>query len=97
MLGSIDIILLYNDTFNIISCIMFFSLTEYTCSPNILLSEENVVSIIHLYPYFLFFFHFSKSFVCNLTSLFLNLLFLDETIEFFLTFIPGVIILSSRY
>ena len=46
---------------------------------------------------FLFVFHFNKSFVCDLTSLFLNLLFLGEIMEFFLTFIPGVIPFFSRY
>src|SRR3954447_2518930 len=71
---------------------MFWNLLADTYSPNILLSEEKVVSVIHLCPYFLFFFHFRKSFICNLTSLFLRLLFLDKTIAFFLIFIPGVIL-----
>ncbi len=46
----------------------------------------------------IFFFHFRRSsFVCCITSLFLNLLFLGETMEFFLIFIPGVIPFSWRY
>lgn len=88
---------LYNDTFIIISFTMFLNLVATVCSPNILLIDENTVSAIHLCPYFLFFFHFSKSFVCCITSLFLNLLFLGEITEFFLTFIASVILFFCRY
>jgi hypothetical protein len=57
--------------------------------------KKAVSAAIHLCPYFLFFFHFNRSsFVCSIASLFLQLLFLGETTEFFLTFvtfIPGLI------
>src|SRR5215210_3737436 len=60
--------------------------------------DENAVSAIHRFPYPLFFFHLRRSSVCNATSLFLTLLFLDEMVEFFLlTLIPGRIFFSCRY
>ena len=89
---------LYNDTFNILSFIIFWNLiadTQY--SPKVLFIDEKTVSAIHLCPYFLFFFHLRRSLVWNLTSLFLTLLFLEEMIEFFLTLIAGRILFFWRY
>jgi hypothetical protein len=83
----------------IISFTRFLNLVAYTCSQNIIFIVEKAVSDIPVCLSFLFVFHFNRSFVCNsITSLFLNLLFLvDESLEFFLTYIPGLILFSSRY
>lgn len=86
---------LYNDTFIIISFTIFWNVVAEVYSPNILFMDESADSAIHLCPYFLF--HFNRSLVCTLDSLFLNLLFLGETIEFLLTFIAWVIFFSWRY
>src|SRR3954447_3914994 len=93
-----DIILLYNDAFNIISCIIFFSLTEYTYSPNVLFRQENTVSTIHLFPYLTLSFHFCKSFLCAKTDRFLRMCPVFSLIlALFLTLIHGKIPLSARH
>jgi hypothetical protein len=52
---------LYKDTIIIISFTIFLNLVADTYSPNVLFSVEKAVSAIHLCPYFLFFFHLSRS------------------------------------
>jgi len=48
------------------------------CSSNILLSEEKAVSVIHLWPYFILFLHFSKSFVCSSLFFILHLVISEQ-------------------
>jgi hypothetical protein len=53
---------LYSDALSIISLTMFGNLLAVTYSPNVLFTEENTVSAIHLDPYLTLDFHLSKFF-----------------------------------
>jgi hypothetical protein len=77
---------------------MFGNLFAVTYSPNVLFSDENTVSAIHLDPYLTLAFHLSKFFNWQSTALLLGRQPTDLSYEeFFLTLIAASMFLLERY